>query len=79
MKQTEIEIKALKSRLADMWSLVEQQVRKSFEAVTAFDQDLAHEIISREKSVNAQELGVDHHCENFIALFIPVAVDLRFV
>lgn len=79
MKQTEIEIKELKGHLARMWSLVEQQVRKSFEAVAAFDADLAREIISREKSVNAQELAVDHHCENFIALFNPVAVDLRFV
>ena len=79
MKQTEIEIKELKGHLAQMWSLVEQQVRKSFDAVVAFDKDLAHEIISREKSVNAQELVVDHHCENFIALFNPVAVDLRFV
>lgn len=79
MKQTEIEIKELKGHLAQMWSLVEQQVRKSFDAVVAFDKDLAHEIILREKSVNAQELVVDHHCENFIALFNPVAVDLRFV
>lgn len=79
MKQTEIEIKELKSHLAQMWSLVEQQVRKSFDAVTNYDKDLAHEILTREKSVNAQELVVDHHCENFIALFNPVAVDLRFV
>lgn len=79
MKQTEIEIKELKGHLAQMWSLVEQQVRKSFDAVTTYDKDLAHEILTREKSVNAQELVVDHHCENFIALFNPVAVDLRFV
>lgn len=79
MKQTETEIKELKGHLAQMWSLAEQQVRKSFEAVTAFDKDLACEIISREKNVNAQELVVDHHCENFIARFSPVAVDLRFV
>lgn len=79
MKQTEIEIKKLKGHLAEMWSLVESQVRKSFEAVLAHDQDLAREIMIREKSVNAQELVVDHHCENFIALFNPVAVDLRFV
>lgn len=79
MKQTEIEIKELKGHLARMWSMVEQQVGKSFEAVTAFDKDLAHEILTREKSVNAQELVVDHHCENFIARFSPVAVDLRFV
>lgn len=79
MKQTEIEIKNLKNHLSTMWSLVEGQVRKSFEAFMVHDKNLAREIITREKSVNAQELVVDHHCENFIALFNPVAVDLRFV
>lgn len=62
-----------------MWNMVESQVRKSFEAVTSHNKELAHEIVAREKSVNAQELVIDHHCENFIALFNPVAIDLRFV
>lgn len=79
MKQTDIEVKKLKASLTEMWALVEQQVRKSIEAVLNNDQDLAREIISREKSVNAQELTVDRQCENFIALFNPVAIDLRFV
>lgn len=79
MKHTEIEIKNLKLHLSQMWSLVEGQLRKSFDAVVNHDIELAHEVITREKSVNAQELVVDHHCENFIALFNPVAIDLRFV
>lgn len=79
MKPIEIEIERIKGHHDQMWELVEQQVRKAFIAMEKFDKELAHEIISREKMVNAQELVVDHYCENFIALFNPVAVDLRLV
>lgn len=79
MKPIEIEINRIKEHHAQMWEMVEQQVKKSFTAMEKFDKELAHEIISREKMVNAQELVVDHHCENFIALYSPVAVDLRLV
>lgn len=79
MKHTEEEIIIIKQAHSQMWELVENQVRKAFVALENFDKDLAHEILTREKMVNAQELVADHHCENFIALFNPVAVDLRFV
>lgn len=79
MKHTEEEIITIKQAHTQMWELVESQVRKAFVALENFDKDLAHEILTREKMVNAQELIADHHCENFIALFNPVAVDLRFV
>lgn len=62
-----------------MWEMVEMQVRKAFEAIENFDKNLATQILTREKMVNTQELVVDHNCENFIALYGPVAVDLRFV
>lgn len=62
-----------------MWEMVELQVRKAFEAIDNFDKNLATQILTREKMVNTQELVVDHGCENFIALYAPVAIDLRFV
>lgn len=79
MKHVENEIKDIKGYHAQMWELVETQVSKAFDALKRMDKQLAHEILSREKMVNAQELVIDQHCENFIALFNPVAIDLRFV
>lgn len=79
MKHTEVEVKNLKNHHIEMWNLVETQVQGAFEALRTADKDKAREILARERVVNAQELVVDHHCENFIALFSPVAVDLRFV
>lgn len=79
MRHTESEIKILKTHHIEMWNLVEGQVNKAFKAMLTENKDLAREVIARERVVNAQELVVDHHCENFIALFAPVAIDLRFV
>lgn len=79
MKHTENEIRIIREAHNYMWELVEQQVKKSLDAFVKNDKNLAKEILSREKMVNSQELVVDSHCENFIALFAPVAIDLRFV
>lgn len=79
MRHTEQEIVNIKQLLAEMWQLVDSQIRKSHTALLDNNKELAHEIISREKNVNAYELSIDRECENFIALFNPVAVDLRFV
>lgn len=79
MKYIENEIKDIKGFHAQMWELVETQVSKAFHALKRMDKQLAHEILAREKMVNAQELVIDQHCENFIALFSPVAIDLRFM
>jgi phosphate transport system protein len=43
------------------------------------DKELAYKVISRERRVNAFELKIDSDCEDIIALYAPVAVDLRFV
>lgn len=79
MKPIEQDIKNLKGHHAQMWELVESQIKKAILAFETNNKELAREIITREKTVNMQELVVDHHCENFIALFNPVAIDLRFV
>lgn len=79
MKHTEEEIKSIKTDHFLMWELVIMQVNKAFTSLKTNDKQLAREVIVREKSVNAQELYLDQKYENFIALFAPVAIDLRFV
>lgn len=62
-----------------MWTLVQSQLEKAKTALLAGDEELARVVMSREKRVNAFELKIDSDCENYIALFSPVAIDLRFV
>lgn len=79
MKQMERELQAIKEEISRMWTLVMSQLEKSEQAFLTGDIELAREIASREKRVNAFELKIDCDCENYIALYNPVAVDLRLI
>lgn len=79
MTHLDVELKNLKSDMLEMFGLVLTQLEKSKEALVSLDKDLAREILVNEKRVNGYELKVDRDCENIIALFNPVAIDLRFV
>jgi phosphate transport system protein len=79
MTHLDLEIRELKSDIIEMWNLVITQLYKSNEAFERFDKELAHEVTSNEKRVDAFELKINMDCENILALFNPVANDLRFV
>ena len=73
------EITSLKNNLIEMFLLVQKQLRKSVHSLHTLDKNLAREVLVNERRVNAEELKIDKDCENFVALFNPVAIDLRFV
>ncbi|MCO5233399.1 MAG: phosphate signaling complex protein PhoU [Chitinophagales bacterium] len=77
MKHTELEIQELKIQVKQMWNLVIAQLSKTKIALLENNTALALEVISQEKRVNAYELKIESDCENYIALYSPVAVDLR--
>jgi phosphate transport system protein len=69
----------LRNEVSQMWKLVISQLEKAKQAFFSNDLDLAREIISREKRVDAFELKIDSDSENYIALYNPRAIDLRLV
>lgn len=79
VKFVENELIAIKNEVSDMWLLVQQQLENAFEALRNHDEELANSVASREKRVNAFDLKIDSDIEDFIALYNPVAVDLRFM
>jgi len=79
MSNLDPELEALKHNLVDMLGLVNSQLSKCKEATLNEDLNLAKEVVSREKRVNALDLAIDKDCENILALYTPVATDLRFV
>lgn len=79
MKHTERELVLLREEVSQMWKLVLSQLEKSKQAFLNNDIELAREVVSREKRVDTFELKIDSDCENYIALYSPVAVDLRLV
>lgn len=76
---TEQELQLLKREVNAMWQLVLSQLEKARQAFVNRDQELAHEVLSREKRVDVYELKIESDCENYIALYSPVAVDLRLI
>ena len=76
---SEKELLKLKEDMYDMMLLVKSQSEKSRDVVKNFDKELAREVRYYEKRVNAFELKLDRDCENILALYNPVAIDLRLV
>lgn len=79
MPAIEPELQALKDNMLDMLSLVTDQLSKCKQAISKNDVSLAGQVVDDEQKVNAQELAIDRDCENILALFTPVATDLRLV
>src|ERR1700728_4701257 len=79
MEHLQAEMDALRNEMLDMYKLVLAQVERSQNALIDNNLEIVKEIASTEKLVNAKELQIDSRCETILALFTPVAVDLRFV
>lgn len=71
--------KELLNQLAlEMMSLCFSQLEKATEAYLNNDVDLAEEVIYTESHVNALDINIEKNCERYLALYTPVATDLRF-
>ena len=79
VKFIETELEDLGREVDQMWTLVYNQMEQAQQAVLEMDRGAAQQIMVRERRVDAFELKIDSDVEDFIALYTPVAVDLRYV
>ncbi|HEX2936417.1 MAG TPA: phosphate signaling complex protein PhoU [Bacteroidales bacterium] len=79
MTHLDTELKQLRASVVEMWHLVISQLGKAKTVIENNDRDLYAEVKANEKRVDAFEIKLDMDCENILALFNPVASDLRFV
>lgn len=77
MRHIDKEIQSHSTQLGSMWLLVLSQLDNAYKSFVANDLNLASEVVSRERRVDTYELQMDRACESYIALYSPVAVDLR--
>ena len=59
MKHKEKELLAIKEEVGEMWKLVLSQLEKAKQSFLNGDLELAREVVSREKRVDAFELKID--------------------
>lgn len=79
VKFIDTELKLIQSEVVRMWTLVYDQIGRTKQAVLGLDKNIAQQVSIRERLVDAFELKIDSEIEDFIALYTPVAIDLRFV
>lgn len=70
-------LQQLRTDVEEMMQSVLSQLSKAQEMLISMDMDLALEILHIEKKINSMELGIDKSCENILALYSPLAMDLR--
>jgi phosphate transport system protein len=73
------ELLQLKSDMIEMWETVISQLQKAREVILSNNRDLINEMAAGEKRIDAFELKIDMDCESLLALYGPVANDLRFI
>jgi len=73
------ELEELKKRLLFMGGLAEERVRAAVSALVMRDRGRIAEVMSGDASINRLHLEIDDRCFKILALYQPVAVDLRIV
>jgi phosphate transport system protein len=79
MNASEKDLEELKESLTEMWDKTISQINYAGEALLNNNKELAQKVILRESTLDAMEVLIDERCEEYIALYSPVAVDLRFI
>ena len=78
-KQYDAELEAVRAKVLEMGSLVEQQIMDALESLVGANPKLAKAVIKKDHLVNALEVQVDEDCSHIIARRQPTAGDLRMV
>ncbi|MCJ8500325.1 phosphate signaling complex protein PhoU [Desulfatitalea alkaliphila] len=73
------ELEKVKKQTLSLGALVEERARMAVQAVENRDDALAHKIIDLDWEVDEMEVEIEEDCLKILALYQPVAVDLRFL
>lgn len=73
------EIEKLKKQIFQLSDLVKQNLEDAVGAIERRDLELARRIHDSDDLVDQQELEIEETCLKILALYQPVAIDLRFI
>ncbi|HRE11081.1 MAG TPA: phosphate signaling complex protein PhoU [Ignavibacteria bacterium] len=73
------EIENLKKLILSLGAIVEEQIQRSMLSLDRRDTELADEVIARDREVDSLEILIEEECLKILALYQPVAKELRFV
>ena len=78
-RHIERQIEHLKERILRVGTLVEEAISRSISAVINRDVALAQRVLASDEAIDRMEVEVEEECLKILALYQPVAADLRFV
>jgi phosphate transport system protein len=73
------EIENLKRKILSLSAVVEESVHRAVQALNERDARTAAEILAADIQVDQAEVDVEEECLKVLALYQPVAIDLRFI
>jgi len=73
------EIENLKKLVLSLGALVEEQIQHAILALERRDADLANEVVRKDREIDSLEIVIEEECLKILALYQPVAKELRFV
>jgi phosphate transport system protein len=73
------ELEKLKKRILSLGAMVEERVYMATKAIENRDSNLADKIINSDYEIDEMEVDIEEECLKILALYQPVAVDLRFI
>jgi phosphate transport system protein len=78
-RHIERQIANLKERILQVGTVVEGAISKSITALINRDTALAQRVMANDEEIDRMEVEVEEECLKILALYQPVAADLRFV
>jgi phosphate transport system protein len=79
MRHLQRETDRLKRKILALGALVEENLRLAFQAIEQRDAAKARRVIATDVLIDQNEVDVEEECLKILALYQPVAGDLRFV
>ncbi len=73
------EIDTLKKKILTVGAVVEERIAQAITAVVKHDAALAQQVAEGDDEIDEMEVEVEEDCLKILALYQPVAIDLRFV
>ena len=73
------EIEKLKKKILHVGARVEESLQGAMKALSEFDEKLAQDVMDGDREIDALEVEVEEDCLKILALYQPVAIDLRFI
>ena len=73
------EVERLKNKIMALAAVVEKTVQEAVKSVGSRDAELARKIIDGDTAIDRTEVDIEEDCLKLLALYQPVATDLRFI